>query len=68
MEEKKITTDVIADAIVNLNVNVGVCDEQTAKGFKTSKKKEILKSNKDGSFSKFQQEIIKRQTKKDFGD
>lgn len=64
MEDKKITNDKIADAMINMNEYFGVCDEDTAVGFKTSQKKDILKSDKDGSFSKFQQEILKRQKKK----
>lgn len=65
MENDKITTDEIADALINLNENAGFCDHDTAIGFKTSKKKNILQSSKEHSFSKFNNEIRKRQAKKD---
>ena len=64
MDNIKITTDEIADALIELSQNIGNCDEDTAKGFKTSKKKEILKSNKENSFSKFTKKINERQKKK----
>ena len=65
MDNDKITNDDIADAIINLCENVEICDKDTAIGLKSSKKKEILKSKKDNSFSKFTNEIKKRQNKKD---
>ena len=65
MERKKVDTDTIATALVNMCENTGTCDEETAKGMKSSKKKAILKSTKEGSFSKFMSEIKKRQEKKD---
>ena len=64
MEVKKITTDEIADALLNLNEKIGHCDKETALGFRTSKKKDILKSRKEESFCKFTNEIKKRQMKK----
>jgi len=64
MENKRITADDIADAIITLSENTGLCDKETALGFRTSKKKDILKSKKDGSFSKFTNEIKKRQMNK----
>ncbi len=63
-ENKKITSNDVGDALTDLSEAIGLCDKDTAKGFKSSKKKEILKSNKDGSFSKFTSEIVKRQEKK----
>ena len=68
MENGKITNDDIADALINLSENSGFCDEDTAIGFRQSKKKEILKSTKDCSFAKFTNEIRKRQTKKNRED
>ena len=68
MNKKKITNDIIANAVIELNYNLGVCDADTAKGFKTSKKKEILKSSDDHSFARFISEIKKRQTKKNGGN
>ena len=65
MTTKQITTEDIADAIINLSENIKLCDEETATGLKSSKKKDILKSNKDGSFNKFANECKKRQAKKD---
>ena len=65
MEKEKPTSNDIATALTNLCEKTGVCDQETAKGLKTSKKKEILKSKKDGSFSKFTKEIKKTQTRKD---
>ena len=65
MDNDKITNDDIADAIINLCENVEICDKDTAIGLKSSKKKEILKSNDDNSFSRFTNEIKKRQLKKD---
>lgn len=67
MSDKKITANDIADALINLSESTGVCDKETAIGFKTSKKKDILQSNTEHSCSKFTNEIIKRQTKKDDG-
>ena len=64
MSDKKITTDDIADALIDLSENIALCDKDTAVGFRTSKKKDILKSGKNGSFSKFTDEIQKRQAKK----
>ena len=61
---KKITSDLIADAIINMNENMKYCDSDTARGFKTSKKKDVVKSGKDNSFARFEQEILKRQNKK----
>ena len=63
--DNKITTDVIADAIINLANKSGLCDSDTARGFKSSKKKSILKSSKEKSFAKFTNEIRNRQKKKD---
>ena len=65
MNEKNITTDDVANVIINMSESTKICDAETAKGFKTSKKKDILKSNKEGSFSKFTKEIKKRQEKKE---
>ena len=64
MAKEKINADEIADALVNLCENIGVCDQDTATGFHSSKKKEILKSDSDHSFSQFTGEIKKRQEKK----
>lgn len=68
MDENKITNEQIANALISLCESTDVCDKQTATGFKTSKKKNILKSNKEGSFAKFIGEIKKRQSKKDSED
>lgn len=68
MDDNKVNNDMIADAIINMNLNSGMCDEETAKGFRTSKKKEILKSSDDHSFAKFTNEIHKRQNKKNGGN
>lgn len=68
MKHEKITTDEIADALIHLSENIGFCDERTAMGFRASKKKEILKSQKENSFAEFTKEIKKRQTKKDWED
>ena len=65
MDDKKITNDIIAGAMINFTEKNGICDKDTALGFKKSKKKEILKSKKDGSFSKFICEIKKRQNNKE---
>lgn len=65
MEEKKINSNTIADALINMSENTGICDKETAKGIRSSKKKDVLKSKKDGSFSKFMGEIKKRQDKKE---
>ena len=65
LDNKKISNGEVADAIINLNENLGICDSHTAKGFKLSKKKDILKSNKEYSFAKLTTEIEKRQLKKD---
>ena len=64
MEVKKITTDEIADGLINLHETIGLCDKETAIGLRTSKKKDILKSRKEDSFCKFTSEIKKRQMKK----
>lgn len=61
---KELTTDNIADSIITLCENVGICDKETATGFRHSKKKYILKSESNHSFSKFTNEINKRQAKK----
>ncbi len=53
MNDKDITYDNVADALINFSENFELCDSETAKGFVTSKKKDILKSQKDNSFSKF---------------
>lgn len=68
MNHEKIAIDNITDALIHLNEVIGFCDEETARGFKTSKKKEILKSQKENSFAEFSKEIKKRQTKKDWED
>lgn len=68
LNEDKITNEQVANALISLCESTNVCDEQTATGFKTSKKKNILKSNKEGSFAKFIGEIKKRQSKKDSED
>lgn len=44
MKNKQITSDDIAKALINASENIGLCDEETAIGLKTSKKKDILKS------------------------
>ena len=64
MAKEKINADEIADALVNLCENIGVCDQDTATGFHSSKKKEILKSGREYSFGQFIGEIKKRQEKK----
>lgn len=64
MQENKITSEIIADALISMNESFGICDNNTVKGLRNSKKKEILKSTKEGSFSRFEQEIIKRQNRK----
>ncbi len=64
MSNEKITAEDIADALINLSENIGLCDRDTAKGFRSSKKKDILKSGEDSSFSRFTNEIQKRQEKK----
>ena len=68
MDKNKITNEQVANALISLCESTDVCDEQTATWFKTSKKKNILKSNKEGSFAKFIGEIKKRQSKKDSED
>ncbi|MCM1367715.1 MAG: hypothetical protein NC184_02765 [Roseburia sp.] len=68
MENKLITTNEIADTLINLSAHTGICDERTAIGLKSSQKKNILKSSKEGSFSDFTNEIKKRQTKKNWED
>ena len=65
MSNEKITTDIVADALLDLCANQKLCDEETVTGLKHSKKKNILKSKKEGSFNKFTNEIIKRQAKKE---
>ena len=62
---KKVTRDQVAECIINLNASMNLCDSDTAKGLKSSKKKDILKSGKDDCFARFEQEILKRQEKKD---
>ncbi len=62
--EKNIISNNIADVLITMNENLGFCDKDTALGFKTSKKKEIFKSKREGSFSRFQQEIMKVQNRK----
>ena len=64
MKNTKITNDTIANAIINMCENLNVCDNDTAQGFRHSNRKDILKSNKDGSFAKLINEIKKRQTNK----
>lgn len=66
MKHEKITTDDIADALLHLSEDIGFCDEDTVTGFRTSKKKEILRSQKENSFAELTKEIRKRQTKKDW--
>lgn len=61
---KELTTDNVADSIITLCENAEICDKETAIGFKQSKKKHILKSESNYSFSKFTNEIKKRQAKK----
>lgn len=56
-----ITNNTIANAIINMCENLSICDSDVAQGFKYSRKKDILKSHKDGSFAKFINEIRKRQ-------
>lgn len=68
MINKEVTTDNIADALINISENMYLCDKETAIGFKTSKKRAILKSKNENSFSKFTNEIKKRQSKKDWED
>ena len=65
MGNEEMTTEKIAEALINLHESEGLCDKDTATGFKSSKKKDILKSKQDGSFSKFTNEIKKRQEKKE---
>ena len=65
MKKKKLTNDDIANAIINMSENLSICDKETAKGLKTSKKKNILQSKKEGSFSRLINEIKKQQNKKD---
>ncbi len=64
MGNKQITANDIANGLIDLSENMGLCDKEIAKGVKDSKKKEILKSNKEKSFSKFTGEIIKSQNRK----
>ncbi len=64
MENDKITTDDIANALINLSEDIRLCDNDTAKGLRTSKKKEILNSESEYSFSKFTNEIIKTKERK----
>ncbi len=59
-----ITNNTIANAIINMCENLSICDSGVAQGFKYSRKKDILKSHKDGSFAKFINEIRKRQINK----
>lgn len=68
MNHEKINTDDVANALINLSENLEICDQETAMGFRTSRKKEILKSKKENSFAEFTKEIKKRQTKKDWED
>lgn len=64
MPKENVNADEIADALINQCEGVGICDRDTATGFHSSKKKEILKSVSDRSFSQFTGEIKKRQEKK----
>lgn len=64
MSKENVNADEIADALINLCENVGICDQDTATGFHSSKKKEILKSEREHSFGQFIGEIKKRQEKK----
>lgn len=64
MKNEKITTDDVANALISLHQEINLCDTETALGFKTSKKKDILKSKKENSFSCFTHEIEKKQNKK----
>ncbi len=64
MTKRTMNNDDITDALINLIDKIGYCDNNTVTGFKNSAKKDILKSSKEGTFSKFTQEIIKRQDKK----
>ena len=68
MKDMKMNSNAVADVLIDLSRNFGLCDEETTKGFKTSKKKEILKSADDHSFAKFTNEIRKRQEKKNGGN
>ena len=61
MPKENVNADEIADALINLCENVGICDQDTATGFHSSKKKEILKSEREHSFGQFIGEIKKRQ-------
>ncbi|HIV63835.1 MAG TPA: hypothetical protein H9693_03655 [Firmicutes bacterium] len=61
---EKISTNDVADSLIDLCENMGICDRETSIGFKKSKKKDILKSKNDQSFSKFTNEVKKRQEKK----
>lgn len=65
MDKKNITNDDIANSIIEMNKNIGTCNVDTANGFRTSNKKEILKSEKEGSFSRFNREIEKSQKRKE---
>lgn len=65
MEENKINYDDISKALINMCESTDICDNETAKGMTSSKKKDILKSNKENSFSKFTGEIKKRQINKE---
>ncbi len=67
MENKQIATDDVANSLINLCEDIGLCNEETAIGFKNSKKKDFLKSKKENSFSNFTNVIKKRQAKKDGG-
>lgn len=42
MDNGKITTDDIGNALINLSENIGICDKQTAIGLKTSKMLDTL--------------------------
>jgi len=68
LKQDKISSDDVACAIINLSENTGICDKDTAAGFRTSKRKDILKSTDEHSFSKFTKEMKKRQAKKDLED
>ena len=64
MGKEKITNETIADALIDLNENIKICDKETAKGLRTSKKKDILKSGNETSFSEFINEVKKAQIRK----
>ncbi len=65
VENHKMTTNAVADALIRLSEGAGICDRETARGLKSSKKKDILKSNEENSFGRFTREIVKAQKRKD---